>query len=256
MNMDILSNLIIKDICSSAIMYNEANKGTLRKKREQWAVILKYEGETRYTSCGKTYISNAHNAVVLPKGSTYEWLCLKAGHFITIEFQCDVTCEGIFSFPLKNSEKALALFKETEYKITLGDSVRKIECIRDIYSIILTLINSSDKKYHPSDKKQKIVPVLNYIAKNYHQSITNEVLADITGLSTVYFRKLFTEVMEVSPIVYVHELRISKAKEMLRSDYGTITDIAYSLGYHNIYDFSRDFKKHTGMSPSIFVKRE
>jgi len=80
----------------------------------------------------------------------------------------------------------------------------------------------------------------------------NEDLAKLTGLSTIYFRRLFTEVFGVSPIAYVHKLRIKKAKEMLKSDYGNITDIAQSLGYLNIYDFSRAFKKHTGISPSKY----
>ena len=58
--------------------------------------------------------------------------------------------------------------------------------------------------------------------------------------------------MGVSPITYVHQLRIEKAKAMLKSDYGTVSNIAESLGYHSVYDFSRDFKKHTGVAPSRF----
>jgi len=58
--------------------------------------------------------------------------------------------------------------------------------------------------------------------------------------------------MGVSPITYAKQLRIEKAKEMLKSDYGTLSDIAQSLGYSSLYDFSRDFKKHTGVAPSKY----
>ena len=88
----------------------------------------------------------------------------------------------------------------------------------------------------------------------YNKNIKNDVLANLCNLSTVYFRKLFTEIMGASPISYVHELRIKKAKEMLRSDYGNIKDIAESLGYLNIYDFSRTFKKYKGVSPREFCR--
>ena len=43
-----------------------------------------------------------------------------------------------------------------------------------------------------------------------------------------------------------------KAKEMLKSDYSSLSDVAYSLGYISLYDFSRDFKKHVGVSPSKY----
>jgi len=114
------------------------------------------------------------------------------------------------------------------------------------------LIQSAQKKYLPTEKINKISPALDYIAKNYNKNIKNDVLANLCNLSTVYFRKLFAENVGTSPIAYVHELRIKKAKEMLKSDHGSITDIAQSLGYLNIYDFSRAFKKYTGISPSKY----
>ena len=71
-------------------------------------------------------------------------------------------------------------------------------------------------------------------------------------MSSVYFRKMFTQIMGGSPIAYVKQFRIEKAKEMLKSDYGTLTDIASMLGYASLYDFSRDFKKQTGVPPSKY----
>ena len=128
----------------------------------------------------------------------------------------------------------------------------EIESIKDTYAVILALTETEQKTYVPTEKAKKLDPAIEYIAQNYNKQITNDELASLTGLSTVYFRKLFTETYHISPISYIHQLRIKKAKEMLKSDYGSITDIAYSLGYLNIYDFSRDFKRHTGVPPSKF----
>ena len=99
---------------------------------------------------------------------------------------------------------------------------------------------------------QKIAPAIEYISQHYNEKITNDVLAAVVGMSTVYFRKLFASAMGVSPITYANNLRIEKAKEMLKSDYGSLSDIAISLGYPSLYDFSRAFKKHTGISPSKY----
>ena len=252
MNKDILANLIIKKVFSVSTMYNETTTKSKRINRPCWAIVIKYEGETVYESNGNTYISNKDNIAILPKGSTYEWSCRKSGHFAIIEFDCETTCDDIFSLFVKDGEKLLKKFKELEYKRTMKNPIYQMESIRDCYSIILNLIQAEEKTYLPSYKLKKIAPALDYIAKNYSSDITNDELAELIGVSTVYFRKLFTEIYGTSPISYVHQLRIKKAKEMLKSDYGSITDIALSLGYANIYDFSRFFKKHTGIPPSKY----
>ena len=252
MYLDILSDLIITKVYSATTMYTEKNAKVKRNNRSKWAIVIKYEGETIYTSNKKSYLSNIHNIIILPKGCSYEWQCTLSGHFSIIEFESELVCNDIFSLPVNNSEKTLKLFRELEYKRTLRHPMYEIESIRNVYSILLMLIQLIPKKYLPADKISKINPALEYIANNYNKNIKNDVLANLCNLSTVYFRKLFTEIMGTSPISYVHELRIKKAKEMLKSDYGSITDIAQSLGYLNIYDFSRAFKKYTGISPSKY----
>ena len=87
---------------------------------------------------------------------------------------------------------------------------------------------------------------MNHIINNFTKPIKNEELAALCKISTVYFRKLFFEVYGVSPMQYIQNLRIHRAKEMLRSDYSSITDIAFTLGYNNIYEFSKAFKKYFG----------
>lgn len=91
--------------------------------------------------------------------------------------------------------------------------------------------------------------------KNYNRELSNDALAEISGCSTVYFRKLFTEVYGSSPISYLHTLRTEKAKELLCSNCGSVGAVALAVGYKNIYDFSRAFKRRTGMSPTEFVKK-
>lgn len=250
---DILSDLIITKFVSINTMFSDTGAGAKRIERPQWGIIMKFEGETEYTSNGKKYISNANNIIILPKGISYEWTCRRAGHFCIIEFESDMVYDEIMVFQCNNSDKFLNALKELEYKRITRNN--KLECIRDTYDIIIKLMKMSQKSYVPVSKKEKIKPVLDYIAKNYYMSLKNDELANLTPFSTVYFRKLFTEATGMSPITYIHNLRINKAKEMLKSDYSSISDIAQSLGYANIYDFSRTFKKYTGISPMKYIKK-
>lgn len=252
---DILSDLIITKVFFAGTVYNEA--GTKRNKmhRNRWAIIQKYEGETEYYMNGKTYVSNKTNMVILPKGAVYDWRCTNSGNYTICEFDSNKTHGEILTFGinLNLSEKLLRSMKEIEYKRTLHTPFCEMECIKEIYSILLKLCESTPKEYMSSGSKEKIAPAVEYIAKNYDKSISNDELSKMCGISTVYFRKLFTLHFGMSPINYIHILRAEKAKELLCSDYGSITDIALSLGYPSIYDFSRTFKKHTGISPRKYV---
>ena len=255
MSTDVLSNLVITRIHSVSTLHNPKSTKGKRTDRPRWAVVIRYEGETVYTSEKKRLLSDIEHIAVLPKGSSYEWQCTKSGHYSIIEFESEPTLGEPMTFPVKNGEKILKMFKDLEYKRNLKKPMVEVESIRDTYSILLALTQSVSEHYLPTEKQQKIAPVLEYISAHYDEAITNDMLANLTGLSTVYFRKLFTSIMGASPITYVHRFRIEKAKEMLKSDYGTLSDIAQSLGYPSLYDFSRDFKKHTGIAPSKYEGR-
>jgi len=252
MNIEVLSDLVITKVHSVSTIYSPQNKKARRENRSRWGVGIKYEGETVYLSNGKRFLSDANHLILLPRGCSYEWICTKAGHFSVIEFESEASGEEPISFPIKNSDRILKRFRELEYKRSLRSPLVEMESIRDTYAILLTLAQADAERYVSGEKQSKLTPALEYIHQNYHQPLTNDLLASQTGLSTVYFRKLFTHLMGVSPMTYVHNLRIEKAKEMLKSDYGTLSDVAQSLGYSSLYDFSRDFKKHTGVAPSKY----
>lgn len=249
---EILSNLVISKVRFVSTIYTPQNTRVKRQDRKLWAIVIKYEGETVYTANGKQFVSDLNHMVILPKGCSYAWKCTKAGHYAILEFESEQTYPEPLSFFVKNSEKILKIFKELEHSRNLNRPLTELQSIRDAYAMILLLAQSQDAQYYPTEKQRKIAPAMEYISRNYNRDITNDALAAQTGLSTVYFRKLFTRILGVSPIAYVHQLRIQKAREMLGSDYGTLTDMAQALGYPSLYDFSRDFKKHTGVCPSKY----
>lgn len=254
MSYEPLADLIITGIHSAASIYNEAGVTQKRLSRPCWALVMKYSGETVYRAENGIFSSNRNHIFILPKGSCYEWTCTASGYCSIIDFECAKETNQIFSIPCPQSEKMLKLFKQVEYQRTLQGPFSELESIRSVYDILLKCLNTAEPTYRPLTRQRKIQPAVDYIAQHYDRNITNDELAALTSLSTVYFRKLFTELLGMSPISYVHSLRIQKAKEMLMSDYGSITAIAHSLGYLNIYDFSRTFKKYTGISPTNYLK--
>ena len=254
MDVSFLSDLIITKIHSVSTIYSEKSTVIRRWARNRWALLYKYEGKTMYTCNGKNMISNKSRVFLLPNGSDYTWQCIEAGHYCVIEFACEKTLNEILHFPVTDSTRLLETFKQLEYQHTLQNPFSKMECIQTLYGMLLKVLKS-EKGYIPSEKQSKIQPAADYIAAHYTEPLTNDLLAKQTELSTVYFRKLFTEQYGISPMLYVQQLRIKKACELLTTDHAGIESISQMLGYTSIYDFSRCFKKHTGLAPSVYAKQ-
>ena len=155
---NIFSNLIIKDVFSAMTIFTEENAKAKKINRPCWAIIIKYEGETMYYCNGKEIISNCNNPVILPKGCSYEWRCVKAGRYAVIEFECDMTSNEMFSFTTKNSEKIVRMCKAVEYKLMSQKPMYKIESIKDTYSIILKF--TEDLQQRNRQKKSRAGPSL------------------------------------------------------------------------------------------------
>lgn len=91
-----------------------------------------------------------------------------------------------------------------------------------------------------------------YINQHYCENISLEVVADFLALSPSYFSRLFRRNTGDNFIDYLTNLRISYAKELLKSAKYKIYEISEMVGFENSQYFSRVFKKCTGLSPLDF----
>ena len=91
-----------------------------------------------------------------------------------------------------------------------------------------------------------------FIDEHYKEDISLQDVAGVLGYSDVYFCKLFKQNFGKSFIVYLNELRISKAKEFLANPAINIKDISSEAGYRDANYFTRVFKRMTGQTPSEY----
>jgi AraC-like DNA-binding protein len=81
-----------------------------------------------------------------------------------------------------------------------------------------------------------------------------EKMAKEAGMSTRTFRRRFAEAMGSSPQSYAIACRIGHARHLLGATDLPIKSIAQQLGYSDIFFFTRQFKRFTGMSPGAYRK--
>ena len=95
----------------------------------------------------------------------------------------------------------------------------------------------------------------NYIQAHY-QRVTLEVMAGKFNLSEPYISKYFKEKAGVTFGDYVQQIRMKKAKTLLKNSNMTVEAVAESVGYPNVEHFSRLFKKKYEVSPSQYRASE
>jgi AraC-like DNA-binding protein len=94
---------------------------------------------------------------------------------------------------------------------------------------------------------------IDYISENFMNSISLDELSALCGLSKYHFLRIFKQVTNYTPTVYINRIRCNYAKQLLLN--GTnVTEAATASGFSDIHYFSNCFKKYKGCRPSEIGK--
>lgn len=110
--------------------------------------------------------------------------------------------------------------------------------------IIKTTITGVSRHY-PS-REDAILDVANYIQNNYASDLSLEGIASVFYMSAGYLGRLFKSRFNVNITAYIQNVRINKAKELIRSTNLHTYEIAQTVGINDPVYFSKLFKKLTG----------
>jgi transcriptional regulator GlxA family with amidase domain len=77
----------------------------------------------------------------------------------------------------------------------------------------------------------------------------------LSGLPERSFKRRFRQATGMSPLEYVHTLRLEEAKQMLESGEAPIEAIANEVGYEDAGFFSRLFRRSVSLTPAQYRKR-
>jgi AraC family transcriptional regulator len=102
-----------------------------------------------------------------------------------------------------------------------------------------------------SDRRRAVEAAL-YIDDNAHEAIDLNGLARNAGLSAFHFLRLFANVVGVTPHQYLIRARLRRAARLLANETVPITNIAYQVGFGDLSNFVRTFRRAAGVSPRRF----
>lgn len=119
--------------------------------------------------------------------------------------------------------------------------------------MFLALHPVSSEESRMSQKQRYAEQAAEYLHHHYNKrNISIEMLAEELGLSRSYLRNIFFELYGISPQQYIRALRLGHAQDLLSRTREPISQVAAACGYDDTLQFSKYFKRNTGVSPSLY----
>lgn len=252
-----LTEVVIKDIYYFITINLNQNEMRSINNRGRYGLVFVSSGKLYYECNGRRYLSSPNHVLLLTQGSTYKIFCEEKSCCPLIDFETatPLNITGIYSFYLNDHAYMLRLFQQLDNLWTHKKSSYKLRCISGVYEMLARLNDLYDVQHTMDYRFEQIRPSIKYLEANYtNPELSNELLAEQSNISTVYFRKIFTEKYGISPMKYVQMKRIEKAQDMLKGFYQNVSSVAEATGFNSIYHFSRTFKDRTGHSPTEYIK--
>ncbi len=133
-------------------------------------------------------------------------------------------------------------------------SVPAESAMRQLAQLLLEEISAAIRQqtFAPTNLPERLRKMLEYSRSHLEQPLTVAVLAGVADCSPASVHRLFKRHMATSPSRWITELRVSRAKHLLRSSSCPVYQIAAQVGIVDPFHFSKLFKRVVGQSPQVF----
>ncbi len=98
-------------------------------------------------------------------------------------------------------------------------------------------------------KIKRISKAVDYIHANLDRPVSVEKLARVVHMSRTAFYLNFKEVMQLSPLQYAKSVKLFEAQKLIKGG-KRVNEASYLVGYNNLAQFSREYKRQFGYTPS------
>lgn len=160
------------------------------------------------------------------------------GNLFNTFYHLDVTVED-------REERAREAYRLFESAMSLSELEEQVE--RVVTEEVRTRLGG-----RKSNSSAYVQAAKTYIERHHSEKIGLEVIADELGLNPSYLSTLFKTETGINYSQYLTNVRMERAKELLRGSELNLSQIAVEVGYQNAFYFGRIFLKEAGVKPQEY----
>ena len=186
----------------------------------------------------------------------------------------------LFTFGQKDMQEVKELLQginQNAFYITLENNARIVMLVRAIfeemqkkeeyykeyvnglvYALLLEIARYNKKQEKGNVTKRnagQLENAVKYVETHYAENIKIADLAAQCCMNEAYFRTIFHQRMNMTPVEYVNLIRVEKACDLMEKTDVSMENVAQRVGFVTPSTFNRNFKKITGTSPYQWKKR-
>ena len=110
----------------------------------------------------------------------------------------------------------------------------------------------------PQDQEayfREMAPVIRHIEGHFTERVSMEKMATLAGMSATHFNRRFRTLLKMSPTEYILKRRVQEAQGRLVGTSESVGEIAVASGFYDQSQFTKIFRRVTGMTPLGYRKR-
>ena len=156
---------------------------------------------------------------------------------------------------VKNEKLLLSLYKNIAASSRKGD-VAYLLVLSGLYRFVAYLLENYgiDRSIRDFNiKEQNFRKIVKMLDEKYKTEIGADKIAQLVGYEKTYVYRLFQEFLGLSPMKYIHYLRIIESMQRMKlAGHESFEKIAEEVGFNEYSTFFRTFKTLVGISPNEY----
>lgn len=133
----------------------------------------------------------------------------------------------------------IGYYRKTFFELELKSELLKLLHLLFQYNYVY----SSKQSIDGYRREEKIRTIIDYISEHYQEDLSINLLAELCGYSPTHFMNFFKKNLGVSCMDYLIHYRLRKATELLQHSTLSVLEISSEVGFKNLSNFNRQFKK-------------
>jgi AraC family transcriptional regulator of arabinose operon len=239
-----------------------------QERHDYWELCFLSEGKCSFYLAGKKILLEPNTLVLLPPGTPHReawqesdpyellWLGLRPENlfsiFVSRNFEITDGCriQGVQNLIYRLEAAKAELSEQHSFRLDATFSHLSLFFIDILRGLEAEPVSKQ------SWQEQVVEAVQQYLAANFVQQITLEEISNQVGLSPNYLCALFRQATGETIFEQLAELRLERARFLLRTTQLPIYVIAEEVGYSSQFAFSRFFHKAMGSSPTSYREQK